>query len=99
MSQEQEDAAKWQMFENYKNTRAKLAALRVKVQSWRTPFTAIASAFSPGGNVDILQSQMQNIAALPSKEELQAAVQEMISLNQLLVTLKNELKNAGMDLP
>ena len=103
VSKEQEDAAKWQMFENYKELNGKIGALAGKIQAWGAAMNQAGNLLQQ--NPYVLQTYAgRTIAAnlpsldnLPEKSDLTKASQELVSLQSQLATLSSSLRQAGLD--
>lgn len=96
MSQEQEDAAKWQMFENYRKQLAKAAVLSAKLMKWGEDLFQFGSLLK--ANPDAMLYGKDKFDGLPSKDEMRAAHQEWKNTLGVIQSLKNSLKEAGLDL-
>jgi hypothetical protein len=94
MSEEQEAAANWQMFQTYKNLTGRLATLDNQVQQWATAMRNFGGTVSnhPGA------IESTNLMGLPDLKDLEAAKTEMASLSQQITTLKGNLQKVGMEL-
>jgi hypothetical protein len=95
MSQEQQDAANWQQFQNYKELMAKQAALQGKLQQWGLAF----ERFSSLAHLPYMSPDMRGIIRnLPNRDDVVAAADEMDTLSQQIEVAKAILRKAGMDL-
>jgi hypothetical protein len=93
MSTQEEAAAKWEMFENYKKAESRYAAVASKVRIWGQEFAKLSGA---SGNPNTIMSL--DLSKLPEKQELLDAQREMRDLNASSTTFKAGLLQAGMDL-
>jgi len=93
MSQEQEDAAKWQMFEKYKKLSARHAALSYQVQQWGHTISTL------GTSLETKPQAIQNVyfTGYPSLKDLEDAKAEMTSLHKQMNLMKTSLSQAGMN--
>lgn len=94
MSKEQEDAAKWQMYEKYKQQRALAAVLDRKLRDWGELMSQLGGNLNP--KADRIAFQHDMLENLPTKEEVEAAYSEWLAADNLVHTLKKSLKDAGM---
>lgn len=98
MSDQQEAAAKWGMFEKYKQLKATQAAIRHQLHEWGEPMSSLARSLTethPGPEpFSILRA---NAKFLPTKDQLIKAADDLDTLANDIHKLKHELKQAGMD--
>jgi hypothetical protein len=93
MTEEQIDAAKWQMYENYKKQKAQYSVVLDKAlragQTLANVGGCIAS--NPGSLLN------WNIDDLPEKSELAVLKKELLQLDFTIKQLRDSLNQAGMD--
>jgi len=94
MSNEQEDAAKWQMFKRYKELVSKRATIRQQLQQWSQ---VLRGVFQVLDNPPSVPTNELYLEQYPSKDDIHRATQEMHSLTTQINTLKTNLRQAGMD--
>lgn len=93
MSSQEEAAIKWGMFEEYKRLNGRYDAIHSKVQVWANAMEKVGAALrSPHAILS------QDLSGLPEKLELVGAQQEMKSIEDTLVGLRDKLRRAGMDI-
>jgi hypothetical protein len=95
MSEDQEAAAKWQMFENYKKLNSQRAVIKQQLQQWSQVLASVAEIIS---NPPTTSTNMIFMERYPSREDISRAMQENWSLTSQINTLKSNLRLAGMDL-
>jgi hypothetical protein len=95
MSKDQEDAANWQMFQNYKEMNGRLGTIAGKIQAWGATMNQIGQQIQT--NPYALSNFTAQVANLPDKDDLKKAVEEFSSLRNQLSTLTNHLRQAGLD--
>jgi chromosome segregation ATPase len=97
MSSEQEAAAKWGMYEKYKQLTAKQAAVKYKMKEWGDTMSPLADELRRL-STDSFRVIQANANHLPTKEQIMAAMSELDTLKNDIHQLKHQLKDAGMDL-
>jgi hypothetical protein len=98
MSNEQEAALKWGMFEKYKALTAKQAALQYKMREWGDSMAVLADELRRGGAQDGIHIIQTNSSHMPTKEQIMGAVTELDILKKDIHETRHQLKLAGMDL-
>jgi hypothetical protein len=93
MSQEQEDAANWRMFQVFKKLSTRQAMLSYQVQRWGEAMQNL------GSRINSYPKSIENadLAGMPELKDLEAAKNEMRSLSEQLAILKKDLQKVGMD--
>jgi hypothetical protein len=93
MTQEELDAAKWQMYENLKKKKAEYAVLLNKALRTGQALANVGGciASNPGSIVN------WNIDDLPEKSELVTIKGELVQLDSTIKQLQSSLNQAGMD--
>jgi hypothetical protein len=93
MSQEDEDAKKWQMFEQYKKLSARRATVDAQVVN------AVGQAKSFVQAVERNPSSLEFFAVdnFPERKDLQELRQEMALLSQQINALKASLSQVGLN--
>ena len=92
MSEEQEAAAKWRMFEEYKQLDATYGALASKARTWGSHFNRLSGM---ANDPKIILGM--DLSQLPNKEDVVAVQEEMRNIITRQTALKEDLRRAGMD--
>ena len=95
MSEEQEAAANWQMFETYKKLSGRHATLSNQVRQWAVAMQQLGNALS--GNPAAVASM--HFSGIPKPEELEAAKTEMLSFVAINRYTKTEPPKTRHDEP
>lgn len=94
MTQEQLDAAKWQMFERHRKLVAERAVIVATAQSWGFALESPGAVLrTEGGSLVNL-----DLSGFPEKATMLAAQEELRSLNDQIKGLRESLRQAGMSM-
>ena len=93
MTSEQEAAAKWKIVEDYKETKARLTALRAKIAGWGETFSRIG---------EIVQRDQEGIGVgqitqFPTQDDYGRAAKEIKELALRFQNLEQQLRNLGVE--
>ncbi len=95
VTQEQEAAAKWQMFEEYKRLVGRQAALEGKLRP------QVAGAYRSSRRMEAVLNpddfQMSMLGEFPERSQLAEILQEMEEISGQLGRLRGNLRRAGME--
>jgi hypothetical protein len=95
MTEKEEAAANWEMYEKYRKLVASQATLRERLTMWGKELYAVGHHLTTG--VDHTDSYGHKLINLPEKAELQIAVKEFIDLQSEIARLRKSLRAVGMD--
>ena len=93
MTSDQEAAAKWQVVEDYKNTKLDFLVLKARVSRWANQFLRIGEVLQRSPD-DVWENYQ---VGLPTREEFAETAREMRDVKARYERLSANLRSIGID--